>query len=213
MHWTTIGLTSYFVLWIVVVLQVILTLSLARAVGQLRRRSPPSGARLVNPGPEIDTYVGDWEGTDLVGNPVNFRFPRERGLFLLYVSPHCSLCSGLLPSAKRFFKEIAAEADGVWVMVLGSREAQIFYARENELTRYPVAAEEQMPARMRVEGAPFGLWINAQGQVKAKGMVDRREHLESLRHAARIGHPSIESYVAARVEEEEQERERRTASH
>jgi len=175
MHWTTIGLTSYFVLWIVVVLQVILTLSLARAVGQLRRR--------------------------------------ERGLFLLYVSPHCSLCSGLLPSAKRFFKEIAAEADGVWVMVLGSREAQIFYARENELTRYPVAAEEQMPARMRVEGAPFGLWINAQGQVKAKGMVDRREHLESLRHAARIGHPSIESYVAARVEEEEQERERRTASH
>lgn len=213
MHWTTIGWISYLVLWIVVILQVVLTLALARAIGQLRRHTPPSGARLVNPGPEIDTYVGAWEGTDLLGNPVSFRFPRERGLFLLYVSPHCSICEGLLPSAKRFFKEIAAEADGAWVMVLGSREAQISYARENDLTRYPVAAEDQLPATLRLEGAPFGLWIDAAGRVKAKGMVDRREHLESLRYAVKLGHPSVESYVAARVEEQEQERERQAASH
>jgi len=212
MHWTTIGLTSYVVLWIVVVVQVVLTLALARAVGQLRRSHPPSGARLVNPGPEIDTYVGAWEGTDLLGSPVNIRFPRERGLFLLYISPHCSICNGLLPSAKRFFREIASEADGAWVMVLGSREAQIAYARTNGLTRHPVAAEDQLPALLRVEGAPFGLWVDAQGLVKAKGMVDRREHLESLRYAAKIGHPSIESYVTARVEEQEQERERQAAS-
>jgi len=209
MNWTTIGWISYLVLWIVVVVQVTLTLALARAVGQLRRRNPPAGARVINPGPQIDTRVGDWEGVDLLGNPLAISFPRARGLFLLYISPHCSVCAGLLPSAKRFFKEIAAEADSVWVMVLGSREAQISYARNNGLTQYPVAVEEQLPVSFRVGGAPFGLWIDASGQVKAKGMVDRREHLESLRYAVESGHPSIESYVAARAEEKEQEREPR----
>lgn len=57
-------------------------------------------------------------------------------------------------------------------------------------------------------GAPFGLWVGADGKVKAKGMVDRREHLESLLHAAEIGHPSIQSYVTALAEEEEQKRQR-----
>jgi methylamine dehydrogenase accessory protein MauD len=207
MNWTSIGWASYAVLWIVVLVQVILTLALARAVGRLVRRSPPSGARVINPGPELGSSVSDWEGTDLLGERVSVRFPRKRGLFLLYISPHCSTCAGLLPSAKRFFNEIAAEADSAWVMVSGSLQAQISYARENELTRHPVAAEEQLPPSFRVGGAPFGLWIDSAGHVRAKGMVDRREHLESLRNAVKTGHPSIESYVAARAEETERERE------
>ena len=58
------------------------------------------------------------------------------------------------------------------------------------------------------EARPFGLWVGADGKVKAKGMVDRREHLESLLLAAEIGHPSIQSYVTALAEEEEQKRQR-----
>jgi len=207
MKWTTIGWISYLVLWAVVVSQVVLTLALARMVGQLRRRNPPSGARVINPGPEIDSFVEDWEGTDLLGNPVSIKFPRERGLFLLYISPHCTVCAGLIPSAKRFFKEIETEADSIWVMVLGKRETQINYARENGLTKHHIVAEDQLPVSFRIEGAPFGLWVNSSGQVQAKGMVDRREHLESLRYAAEIGHSSIQSYISALAEEEEQERE------
>lgn len=207
MNWTTVGWISYLVLWALVVIQVILTLALARLVGQLSRRNPPAGARVINPGPEIDSLVENWDGTDLFGNTVNVRFPRERGLFLLYVSPHCSVCSALIPSGKRFFKEISGEVNGAWIMVLGSRETQISYTRENGLNEHLVAAEEQLPPSWRVAGAPFGLWISASGQVKAKGMVNHREHLESLRLAARTGHPSIQSYLSALGQEEEKVRE------
>ncbi len=207
MEWTPLALTSYYVLWTLVVLQVILTLALARLVGQLHRRLPPSGARVIDPGPEIGQLMEDWQGTDVLGNPLGFRFPRERGLFLLYLSPHCSSCDALLPSAKRFFKEVASEADGLWVMVVGSTEVQIDYAHRKGLNSHPVIAEAQLPSAWRLNGAPFGVWVNAAGQVQAKGMVNHREHLESLRHAAIAGHASIQSYFEAQTEREEQERE------
>src|SRR5262245_1931772 len=130
MEWKTVGFISYLVLWVIVIAQAFLMLALARLVGQLMsRRMPGAGARVIDPGPEIGVTIESLEATDLMGRAMNVRFPRDRGVFLLYVSPHCSTCAMLLPSAKRFFKEIAAEAEGSWVMVLGSREAQIGYAQ------------------------------------------------------------------------------------
>ncbi len=87
-------------------------------------------------------------------------------------------------------------------------EALRAYAREKGLEAYPGLSEEALPPSWRVGSAPFGLWVGADGKVKAKGMVDRREHLESLLLAAEIGHPSIQSYVTALAEEEEQKRQR-----
>jgi methylamine dehydrogenase accessory protein MauD len=204
MDWTTVGWISYALLWLVVIVQVVLTLALARLVGQLHRRIPPSGARVIDPGPEIGHVMEKWEGTDLLGNALCLAFPRQRALFLLYVSPHCSVCAWLLPAAKRFFKEISVQAEGVWVMTPGNRRARIDYARANGLTAHPVVSEDELPASWRVGGAPFGLWIGADGAVQAKGMVDRREHLEGLRYAAEVGHPSVQSYLTERAEEEQQ---------
>lgn len=129
MDWSFVFLPSYVTLWVLVLLQIILTLALARLVGQMMsRRFTGGGARVIDPGPDIGAVVQGWEGADLLGRAVTIHLPRERGVFLLYVSPHCSVCAGLLPSAKRFFKEIASQAEGVWVIVPGSREAQIAYA-------------------------------------------------------------------------------------
>ncbi len=210
MDWNPIFYISYIVLWAVVLLQVVLVLALARLVGQLMsRRFPTTGARVIDPGPDIGVTVENWEGADLAGNPVSLRFPRKRAVFLLYVAPHCTACARLLPSARYFFKEIAHAADVVWVMTQGVRpDALRAYARKNGLEAYPGLSEEALPPRWRLGGAPFGLWVGADGKVKAKGMVDRREHLESLQHAAAIGHATVESYVTAQAEEEEQRRQR-----
>jgi methylamine dehydrogenase accessory protein MauD len=194
-------------LWVVVAIQVVLTLALARLVGQLSRRMPPAGARILDPGPEIGQTLEGWDGTDLFGSPVSLRFPRDRGLLLLYLSPHCSVCAWLLPAAKRFFKEIDPAAEGVWVMTPGSRDTQIRYARDQGLTRHRVLAEDRLPVSWRVGGAPFGVWVDAAGAVKTKGLVNSREHLESLRHAAETGYPSVESYLAAVAEQQEASRE------
>ena len=75
----------------------------------------------------------------------------------------------------------------------------------------PVCPKRPCRRAGAVGGAPFGLWVGADGKVKAKGMVDRREHLESLRQAAEIGHSSIQSYVTALAEEEEQKRQEKAS--
>jgi methylamine dehydrogenase accessory protein MauD len=204
MDWTGWLLISHLVLWAVVVVQVVLILALARLVGQLNRRILPSGARIIDPGPEIGETLEEWEGTDLLSRTVSFRFPRERGIFLLYISPHCSACAWLLPAARRFFKEITVEAEGIWILTRGEQATRVAYARENRLDQHIVLAEEEIPRSWRVGGGPFGLWVNATGKVQTKGMVNNREHLESLRHASDIGHPSLESYVAAVAGDEEE---------
>jgi methylamine dehydrogenase accessory protein MauD len=208
MEWSTVGLISYVLLWVVVIVQGVLTLALARLVGQLMsRRFPAGGARVIDPGPEIGTVVDGWETTDLFDHPVRVEFPRDRGLFLLYLSPHCTVCSALLPAAKHFLKEISADADAMWVMVLGTRQTQVTYAQANGLAQQPVLAEDRLPPVWRLGGGPFGLWLNAAGEVKAKGMVNNREHLESLRHAVALGHASVQSYVTAQAEQARQQRE------
>jgi len=178
----------------------------------MSRHFPMSGARVIDPGPEIGTTVVSWEGADLAGSPLSLRFPRQRALFALYLAPHCTVCTRLLPSARHFFKEIAPAADAIWVMTQGvTPEALKAYAHEHGLEALPGVSEEALLPSWRVGGAPFGLWVGADGKVKAKGMVDRREHLESLLLAAELGHPSIQSYVAARAEKEEQRREQQAS--
>jgi methylamine dehydrogenase accessory protein MauD len=209
MEWSSVLIISHLVLWAVVLVQVCLTLALARLVGQLMsRRFPGSGARVMDPGPEIGSAVESWEGTDLLGQPVRVAFPRDRGLFLLFISPHCTACASLLPSARRFFNEIADHAQGIWVMLVGGAEVQIRYAREQGLAPHPVVAEKQLPLSWRAGGGPYALWIDGGGRVTAKGMVNSREHLESLRNAAELGHPTADSFLAAQTEEHERRHER-----
>src|SRR5262245_41719838 len=212
MNVSTLVVISYVVLWIIVIVEAVLIIALARVVGRLARKAPISGARVIDPGPEIGAAIESWTGMDLMGQSVSLMFPRQRGVFLLDVSPHCAVCRALLPSRKRFLKEIAADADGIWVMTLGQPETQLAYARENALMQHPVVAESQLPPTWRLGGAPFGVWVDSTGIVRAKGMVDRREHLESLRNAAAVGHPSVQSYMSAVAEREEQQREQLAGS-
>jgi methylamine dehydrogenase accessory protein MauD len=194
---------SHVVLWIVVLAQGALLIAMARLLGRLNRRVLPVGARMIDPGPEIGAGIPEWVAVDYFGKTVEATFPRGRGFLFVYISPHCSVCAALLPSAKRIFREVGDEAEGVWVMVSGSRERRIEYANQSRLTGHPVFGEEDLPPQLRLEGAPFALWVGADGMVRAKGMVNHREHLESLRNAASTGHPTLESKMAEWAEAED----------
>jgi methylamine dehydrogenase accessory protein MauD len=193
MDWSTIGWASYIILWVVVLVQLLLTLSLARLIGQLTRRFPAAGALTVDSGPELGQALGDFQGTTLRGEPLNLSFPRSHHVFFFYLTPGCSTCDELMPVARVFFREIAGEAETVIVMVHGSGNLQQEYVEEQGLGHYRILAEEQLPKTWYVGGAPYGVWVDGEGVVRAKGLVNRREHLESLRHAAAIGVPTIQS--------------------
>lgn len=194
----TLFWTSYGALWLVVLLQVALTLAMARVVGRLSKRLPPAGARMTDPGPDIDEKIEGWAGTDLLERPFDFRFPRERGLLLVYVSPHCSVCAELVPAARRFFSEIASSAEGAWVIAAGTPDVQLRYARQKSLEGSVVLVEDALPSRLRVGGSPYAVWLDASGAVRAKGMVNTREHLESLATAVASGFASLDDLMNER---------------
>lgn len=206
MEVSPLAVVSYVVLWAIVLALVALTLSLARLVGRLSRRLPPGAARVIDPGPEVGESIEGWKSIDLLGRPVEFHFPRERGLLLVYVSAHCSTCAALLPAAKSFMREIARETEGAWVMVFGSGSTEIGYARQHGLDTAPVLTEKSLPATFQLEGAPFACWVDPMGIVRAKGMVNHREHLESLARAVELGHGSMDSYLTELAEQQELER-------
>ncbi len=134
--------------------------------------------------------VENWEGTDLFGNPASLRFPRARGLFLLYVATDCDVCARLLPAARHFIMEIAAVADSAWVILEGSPQAQLHYARVNGLYTHPVFQAAHLPADWRTGTAPFGLWIDAAGRVVARGTLRPDRQIASLYEAAKQGDSS-----------------------
>jgi methylamine dehydrogenase accessory protein MauD len=196
---------SHVILWIVVLLEGALILAMARLLGRINRRMPPVGARMIDPGPEIGAATPEWEAVDYFGKTVDARFPRNRGFLFLYISPHCSVCAALVPSARRIFREVENEVEGVWVMVSGSRERRLEYAAKSQLGSHAVFGQEDLPAALRLEGAPFALWVAADGTVRAKGMVNHREHLESLVTAAATGYATVESELADWADEQEKE--------
>ncbi|MCG8420078.1 MAG: hypothetical protein MJE77_19285 [Proteobacteria bacterium] len=153
----------------------------------------------VDPGPELGEMLYNWEGTDLNGQTVVLEFPRRRDLFLFFLSPHCTVCTELMPAARSFIREISDRAETMTVMTHGSRQLQREYSTAHQLNEYHVLQEEELPEGWYVGGAPFGIWVERTGKVLAKGMVDRREHLESLKNAADLGLPTMQSLQADRT--------------
>src|SRR5436309_1745531 len=99
MDWTTLGLVSHVVLWAVVLVQVALTLALARLVGQLMsRRFPALGARVIDPGPEIGATLDGWEGTDLAGERTRPSMKRLQKWLNTLATRLCAWLNALTPT-------------------------------------------------------------------------------------------------------------------
>ena len=52
----------------------------------------------------------------------------------------------------------------------------------------------------RVSKLPYAVLIDEEGRIRAKGLVNTREHLESIIEAKQMGVASIQDYLRARHE-------------
>ena len=68
----------------------------------------------------------------------------------------------------------------------------------HKLENFPVVTAPDVAAKYQVRVPPYAILVGTDGLVKAKGLVNHLEHLESLLTAARLGHATIESYAQHR---------------
>jgi methylamine dehydrogenase accessory protein MauD len=111
---------------------------------------------------------------------------------LAFVSPTCPVCKTLLPVLEAVARTEAAR------LVLasdGTRAEHEAFVRAYRLDRYPYVLSAELGLAYQVGKLPYAVLIDAGGTICAKGLVNTREHLESLFAAREHGVASVQEYV------------------
>jgi methylamine dehydrogenase accessory protein MauD len=77
----------------------------------------------------------------------------------------------------------------------GNEAEQRAFAQAQGLMGFPYVLSTEMGLAYRVARLPFAVLIDEDGAVKAKGLVNNREQLDSLLNARDLGIASIQKYL------------------
>jgi methylamine dehydrogenase accessory protein MauD len=187
-------------LWVAVVALSIIVLALARQIGVLHERIAPAGALTLASGIRPGEAAPDLELATLAGVPFRLRSPAERGrgLLVFFLSPTCPVCRTLLPVLKRIATEERSWLEVVLASDGGGRAEHEAYARDQSLDAFPYVLSQTLGVALGVGRLPYAALVDRTGVLAAKGLVNTREHLESLLEAERLGVADIDQYLAAR---------------
>jgi methylamine dehydrogenase accessory protein MauD len=191
-------LVSNALLWIAVLALAAVVFALIRQIGVLHERVAPAGALMMGGGPKVGELAPRFAGDDVFGRAVRVGGADASGacMLLLFVSPSCPVCKTLLPVVKA----MAAQEGGTLRVVFasdGDPDGQRRFAEEHALGAFPYLVSTELGLAHQVAKLPHAVLIDAAGVVRAKGLVNTREHLESLFEARARGVASIQEFVAA----------------
>ena len=188
---------SNVVLWVLVLALSAVVLALVRQVGVLHERIAPAGALMLNRGLVVGEPAPVLEVADLEGAAHQLGVARAdgRSTLLLFVSPSCPVCKSLLPAVKSSRKDERAWMDVILASDGDTREQREF-VRTQGLDGIPYVVSAALGLAYQVSRLPFAALLDEQGILRARGLVNSREHLESLFEAKRLGVASLQEYFS-----------------
>ena len=190
---TALLVASVVLLWAVVLGLAFTVFALARQIGVLHERVAPVGALAMGGGPEVGDPAPRIAVQLLDGGSFSLaRSPERRMRLLMFVSSDCPICKRLIPIAKTLAKEEAAELVFVGDAEVSVQRAMIARAR---LEGYPFVNGPELGMALHVGKLPYAVLVNEDGLIAAKGLVNSREHLESLFTAKSAGVASIQEFL------------------
>jgi len=190
----TAALVVDILLWLLVGLLTVAVFALARQVGVLSQRVAPAGALTPTTGPKVGELTDSLEVDDLAGARLTIGGPTsERNTLVLFVSPTCPVCKALLPAAK----SLARTEDLHLVFASDGFEPARHraFASDAGIARHPYVISQELGLRYGVSRLPFAVLIGADGVLRGRGLVNTREHLESLVESWRAGIATLQDYL------------------
>ncbi len=193
-------LASHVLLWILVLVLAVVVLALVRQVGALQARIAPVGALVPAHEPQVGTAAPQIPAEDLRGRMHAVGTPRSDGkaTLLVWVAPGCPACRELLPVLDAIRRQEAG-----WLEILlaseGERTVHERYYREELKERFPYLLSARLGLAYQVPKVPYAVLIDAEGIVRAKGLVNTREHVESLFEAMERRVGTVQEYLSTRV--------------
>lgn len=171
-----------------------LMLGVVRQIGLLHERSAPLGAMMLDNGPEIGEKSPVFNLTTFDGAPIAIgrALTPERPSLMMFTGPSCPVCAKLLP----IIRSVAATENTDVVLISdGTRAEHLEFLRKHPLQneRYVVSAEVGM--RYQISKVPYGVLLDKDGKILAKGLCNTREHVESLFETVRVGHSTMQDFL------------------
>ena len=184
------------ILWVLVIVLAVVVLALVRQVGVLHERIAPAGALMLAKGLKIGELAPSIAVEDLDERPLTVGGARDDGLstLVMFVSPTCPVCKTLLPVL------IASRrSEQAWLRIVfasdGELEAQREFVAAHGLESFAFVVSSNLGIGYQVSRLPFAVLIDADGVLRARGLINSREHLESLFEAKRLGVASLQDYL------------------
>lgn len=199
-------LVSTGLLWVLVLAMAVVIFALVRQIGVLYERVAPAGALMVGGGPKVGEQAPVIEVSSLTGAAFGLGAPRAdgRGTLVFFLSPTCPVCHGLLPALRSLLKRERDWLDGVLASD-GEPERQRRFISEHRLEDLPYVLSTELGLSYQVGKLPYAVLIDGAGIVRARGLINSREHLESLLEAKERGVATIQEYLRRRKTEKDLE--------
>ncbi|MGZ5911793.1 MAG: methylamine dehydrogenase accessory protein MauD [Reyranella sp.] len=185
---------AFGLLWVLVIALAIAVFALARQVGILFERIAPMGALITESGPNVGEKVARFDLTTLDGRAVTIGAAGARSQLVFFLSPTCPVCKKLLPILSS-----VATAENAWLDIVLASDGEVAehqtFVRQRRLEKFPYLLSRELGMAFRVSRLPYAALIDGAGVVRAKGLINNREQLESLFNARDLGVASVQSYL------------------
>jgi len=200
---------SNILLWVVVIALSLVVFALMRQIGVLHERVFPAGALMTTAGPKVGDAAPQHTLKNLAGIELQVGGKNPDGLstLLLFVSPTCPVCKTLLPIVKSVMNAEKKSAQIILASDAGNSDKESIAEQkqhESFLNEQKLPADRYVLSRVlglsfMVEKLPFAVLIDSNGILRAKGIVNSREHLESLFEAQAKGVASLQEYLGSQT--------------
>jgi len=188
-------IASQIALWAAILVLAVVCIALARQVGVLHQRIAPAGAlalkqplKLGEAAPEMTLAALDGSGVRIGG------VRGGRSQLLLFISPDCVVCEALLPAVRS-----AQGAERAWLDIVlasdGEPGQHARFVKDKGLSRFPYVLSEHLGRSFGVSKLPYAALIDETGKLSATGLINTREHLESLFVAKESGVANIQQFL------------------
>jgi methylamine dehydrogenase accessory protein MauD len=187
-------LISQIALWVLLLIMAGLQFALLRQIGVLHERIAPMGALTLDKGPKEGELAPTFDLADLTGTRIHLGGVSSKCSLLFFLSPTCPVCKKMLPILKSMVR-----SESNWLEILlasdGDAAEHERFVRAQSLDDFPYILSQELGMTYRVAKLPYAVLIDEAGVVRAKGLINTREHLESLIQAKEMGLTSIQQYL------------------
>ncbi|MBV1841570.1 MULTISPECIES: redoxin domain-containing protein [Photobacterium] len=192
---------SMVLLWIVVIAQSLIIYALLRQVGILFERVAPAGALAMNQKLEVGQKAPEMSLQTINKKLINIGGSQSgKSQLVFFLSPDCPVCKTLLPALKSASKHESEWLDVVLASDGDKVDHQSFIDR-SQLSAFPYVVSELLGKSFGVSKLPYAVLLDEKGMIASMGIINSREHLDSLFEAKERRVASIQDYMQGKTTE------------